>query len=102
MAMLWNRDDLGMTLRYQASAKAAQSLGITVQAVGVREPEDETPDAIMTVADSLTNLNRKRVFDFAAARKLPAIYDFLARDGGLASVIRTGRDEVVRTGGRTG
>jgi putative ABC transport system substrate-binding protein len=66
-----------------------------VQAVGVREPEDfnetftmisqETPDAVMMVADSLTNLNRKRVFDFAAARRLPAIYeyDFLARDGGL-------------------
>jgi putative ABC transport system substrate-binding protein len=39
------------------------------------------------VADSLTVLNRKRVFEFAAARKLPAIYeyDFLVRDGGLMS-----------------
>jgi putative ABC transport system substrate-binding protein len=30
VAMLWNRDDLGMSLRYEASAKAAQVLGITV------------------------------------------------------------------------
>jgi|tagenome__1003787_1003787.scaffolds.fasta_scaffold20732768_1 putative ABC transport system substrate-binding protein len=97
VAMLWNKDDLGMTLRYEASAKAAEALGITVQAVGVREPDDfneafsamdgDKPDAILMVADALTNLNRKRVFDFAAARKLPAIYeyDFLVRDGGLMS-----------------
>ena len=97
VAMLWNEDDLGMTLRYQASAKAAQAIGVTVQAVGVREPNDfneafsmmnqDMPDAILMVADALTNLNRKRVFEFAAARKLPAIYeyDFLARDGGLMS-----------------
>ena len=97
MAMLWNKDDLGMTLRYEASARAARELGVTVLALGVSEPDDfneaftmmdsERPDAILMVADSLTNLNRKRVFEFAAARKLPAIYefDFLARDGGLMS-----------------
>ena len=39
------------------------------------------------VADGLTALNRKRVFEFAAQQKLPAIYeyDFLVRDGGLMS-----------------
>ena len=97
VAMLWNKDDLGMTLRYEASAKVAQSIGVTVLALGVREPEDfneaftvmndDLPDAILMVADALTVLNRKRVFEFAAARKLPAIYeyDFLVRDGGLMS-----------------
>ena len=97
VAMLWNKDDLGMSLRYEASAKVAQSIGVTVQALGVREPDDfndafavmndDTPDAILMVADALTNLNRERVFEFAVARKLPAIYeyDFLVRDGGLMS-----------------
>ena len=97
VAMLWNRDDLGMSLRYEASAKVAQSIGVTVQALGVREPDDfneaftvmndDMPDAILMVADALTTLNRKRVFEFAAAKKLPAIYeyDFLVRDGGLMS-----------------
>ena len=97
VAMLWNKDDLGMTLRYEASAKAAQALGVTVLALGVSEPDDfseafammdsERPDAILMVADALTNLNRMRVFEFAAAKRLPAIYeyDFLARDGGLMS-----------------
>jgi putative ABC transport system substrate-binding protein len=95
--MLWNRDDLGMSLRYEASASAARSLGVTVQPLGVREPDDfdgvfeamnrEPPDAILMVSDSLTVLNRKRVFDYAAAKRLPAIYEFdsLVRDGGLMS-----------------
>jgi putative ABC transport system substrate-binding protein len=39
------------------------------------------------VTDALTVLNRKRVIDFAAARRIPAIYEFanLVRDGGLIS-----------------
>jgi putative ABC transport system substrate-binding protein len=97
VAMLWNKDDLGMSLRYAASARVAQAIGTTVQALGVREPDDfneafsvmngDPPDAILMVADALTTLNRKRVFEFAAAKKLPAIYeyDFLVRDGGLMS-----------------
>ena len=97
VAVLWNKDDLGMTLRYQASAKAAQSIGLTVQALGVSEPDDfngafsvmnrDLPGAILMVSDGLTILNRKRVFDFAAAKRLPAMYEysFLTSDGGLMS-----------------
>ena len=97
VAMLWNKDDLGMSLRYEASAKAAQAIGVEVQAVGVREPDDfneafsvmnrEPPDAILMVSDSLTMLNRKRVFDYAATQRLPAIYEYdeLVREGGLMS-----------------
>ena len=97
VAMLWNKDDLGMSLRYEASAKVAQASGFTVQALGVREPDDfneafsvmssDLPDAILMVADALTTLNRKRVFEFAATKKIPAIYeyDFLVHDGGLMS-----------------
>ena len=80
-----------------AQAKAAQDLGVTVLPLGVREPDDfngvfetmdrEKPDAILMVSDSLTILNRKRVFDYAAAHRLPAIYesDNIVRDGGLMS-----------------
>jgi putative ABC transport system substrate-binding protein len=95
--MLWNADDLGMTLRYRSAESGARMLGFEVQPLGVREPEDfaaafatmvrDRPDAILMVADALTVLNRKRVFEFAAQQKLPAIYeyDFLVRDGGLMS-----------------
>ena len=40
VAMLWNKDDLGMSQRYDASAQAAQELGVTVLPLGVREPDD--------------------------------------------------------------
>ena len=97
VAMLWNKDDIGMTLRYEASAKVAQAVGVVVQALGVRDPNDfddafvamnrEPPDAILMVNDALTVLNRKRIFDFAIERRLPAMYEysFLVRDGGLMS-----------------
>jgi putative tryptophan/tyrosine transport system substrate-binding protein len=97
VAMLWNKDDLGMSQRYDASAQAANELGVTVLPLGVREPDDfneafaamdrDPPDAILMVTDSLTLLNRKRVFDYAAQHRLPAIYeqDFMVRDGGLMS-----------------
>jgi putative ABC transport system substrate-binding protein len=97
VAMLWNADNLGMTLRYQAAAEAAKVLGVSVQPLGVREPDDfqeafaamssDMPDAILMVADRLTTLNRRRVYDFAAAHRLPAIYeyDLFPRDGGLMS-----------------
>src|SRR6516164_9054073 len=97
IAMLWNANDLGMTWRYKNAEAAARTLGFEIQPLGVREPEDfaaafaamvrDRPDAILMVTDALTGLNRKRVFEFAAEHKLPAIYeyDFLVRDGGLMS-----------------
>jgi putative ABC transport system substrate-binding protein len=98
VGMLWNREDLGMSLRYQASAAAARSIGVTVQALSVREPDDfngvfeamdrEPPDAILMVADVLTNLNRKRVIDYAGAHRIPALYEYdlpFVHDGGLMS-----------------
>lgn len=97
IAMLWNAGDLGMTLRYKSAAAAAQTLGFEIQPLGVGEPDDfaaafaamerDRPDAILMVTDALTVLNRKRVFEFAAQRKLPAIYEYasLVRDGGLMS-----------------
>jgi putative ABC transport system substrate-binding protein len=97
VAMLWNKDDLAMTLRKDASAKAAAALDITVQPLGVGEPNDfgdafaamdrEPPDAILMVSDTLTVLNRKRVFDYAVAKRVPAIYegDSYVREGGLMS-----------------
>jgi putative tryptophan/tyrosine transport system substrate-binding protein len=72
-------------------------MGIKVQALGVRTPEDfdqafaamvsDMPDAILMVSDVLTTLNRKRVIEFAAAHRLPAIYENegYVRDGGLMS-----------------
>jgi putative ABC transport system substrate-binding protein len=97
IAVLWNADDRGMTLRYQAVEHAARLLNVAVQPLGVREPNDfETafsamtqhrPDALFLVTDALTVLNRKRVIEFAETHRIPAMYEFgfLVADGGLMS-----------------
>ena len=45
------------------------------------------PDAMFVVDDRLTAINRKVIFDFAVANRLPAMYelDYLVRTGGLVS-----------------
>jgi ABC-type uncharacterized transport system substrate-binding protein len=95
VAVLWNADDFGMTLRYQSAEAEAPRLGMLIVPLGVHAPNDfvtafaemtkKSPDAIMMVTDVLTNLNRQSVMDFAAEHRLPAIfeYDYLVHQGGL-------------------
>ena len=97
VAVLWNADDFGMTLRYQAAEVEAKRAGMLIVPLGVHAPDDfdtafsemtkKPPDAILMVTDILTILNRKRVIDFASEHRLPAIYEYarLVRDGGLMS-----------------
>jgi len=97
VAMLWNVNDLGMTLRYQAAADAARNIGARVQPLGVREPDDfddafasmvrDPPDAILMVSDALTRLNRRRVYEFATEHRLPTTYERAnyVREGGLSA-----------------
>ena len=109
IAVLWNQDDLGMTLRYREIDSAARTLAVAVQPLGVRVPDDfdaafsamrrERPDALFLVADPLTTLNRKRVIEFAAAHHIPAMYEFspLVQDGGLMSYGPSQDDLIRRT-----
>ena len=95
VAVIWNANDRAMTLRYGEVEKAARVLHVTVQPLGVREPDDidavlstmtrERPDALFLVSDALTNINRKRIIDFAATHHIPAMYEIslYVRDGGL-------------------
>jgi putative ABC transport system substrate-binding protein len=97
IAVLWNERDRAMTQRYREIDRAAQALGMSVQPLGVREPDDferafsamnrERPDAMIMVTDVLTNRNRKRVLDYAEAHRIPAMYEFASfvHEGGLMS-----------------
>jgi len=97
VAVLWNAGNYAMTLRYREIEKAAGVLRMSVEALGVREPDDfdvalatmtrARPDALMMVTDALTNLNRQRVLDYAATNQIPAMYEFgsLVQGGGLIS-----------------
>ncbi len=97
VAVLWNSADRAMTFRYQDIEAASRTLRVTVQPLGVREPNDfeaafaamnrERPDALFLVTDTLTTLNRKRVIDYAAAHRIPAMYESIpsVTEGGLMS-----------------
>jgi putative ABC transport system substrate-binding protein len=97
IAILWNDIDQGMTLRYREIEKAARLLHVEVQPVGLRTSDDfdaafaaltrRKPDAMFLVTDALTNVNRKRVLEFAAAQRIPTMYEVggLVQEGGLMS-----------------
>src|SRR5262249_38670374 len=84
-------------LRAQETREAAPKLGVIVQSVGVHDLIDfETAfvgieswqaNALLTLVDPFTRQHRKRIVEFAAQRRLPAIYE--AREfveaGGLVS-----------------
>jgi putative ABC transport system substrate-binding protein len=111
VAILWNADDLGMTLRVEAADAVAKQLDVTVQSLGVREPDDfgaafttmdrDRPDGLLMVTDILTRLNHQRIFDYVAAHKIPAIYeaDDFVRDGGLMSYGPDGAEVLDRAAG---
>jgi putative ABC transport system substrate-binding protein len=95
VAVLWNAADRAMNLRYREIEAAAKAMQIAIRSIEVRDPEDfeaafevmrgEHPDAMFMVSDALTSLNRKRIIEFAAQTRLPAVYEYreLVDDGGL-------------------
>ena len=97
IAVLWNANDRAMTLRYGEVEKAARVLHLAVDPVGLGESLDidaalssltaRRPDAVLVVSDALTNVNRKRILEFAAKQHIPAMYEFAyyVQDGGLMS-----------------
>ena len=111
IAVIWNADDQGMTTRYREIEKAARVLKVEVQALAVRRPEDfsgalgemtrSRPDAVFLVADGLTFLNRKQVIDFAAAQRIPAMYEGsgYVNSGGLLSYGPSAEENYKRTAG---
>jgi putative ABC transport system substrate-binding protein len=97
VAVIWNANDRAMTLRYGEVAKAAPALNVTIEPLEVRSAADidaalaamtrERPDAVFVVSDAMTNINRRRILDFASKNQLPAMYEFAfyVQDGGLMS-----------------
>jgi ABC-type uncharacterized transport system substrate-binding protein len=86
LAMVWSANDPGMTLAYHRVARAAQTLGLTLQDLGVRDP-GEFPrafeaagtgraDALIVTSQPFTNRHRAQILDLAAKQRLPAMYTF--------------------------
>jgi putative ABC transport system substrate-binding protein len=85
VAVVWNSEDRGMTLISKQIQAAAPPLGLTIQPVGVRDPNDvggalvkmsqDRPDALFTIADRLTALHEKQLVEFAVKNRLPAMFE---------------------------
>src|SRR5215475_2693760 len=95
VAMLWNDTNTGMVLRAREAQDAAAKLGVTIHSIGVHDLIDFDPafariesgriDALLTLVDPFTSQHRKRIVDFAAQRRLPAVYEAreFVESGGL-------------------
>jgi putative tryptophan/tyrosine transport system substrate-binding protein len=95
VAMLWNDSNRGMVLRARESQDAAAKLSVTIESIGVHDlinfdsafatVESGRIDALLTLVDPFTSQHRKRIVDFAARRRLPAIYESgeFVESGGL-------------------
>jgi ABC-type uncharacterized transport system substrate-binding protein len=84
VAVLWNAANPGPALIFKEIQAAGQALGIEVQSLEMRSPDDldgafeaarrQQPDALVSVEDPLSATYRKSIADFAIAEHLPSLY----------------------------
>ena len=97
VAVLWNATNPYAAIVFKEMQAAGPTLGIEVQSLEVRGPDDfdgafgfarrQRPDALITVEDPLTFSHRKRIADFAIGQQLPSLHGIreFAAAGGLMS-----------------
>lgn len=95
LAVMWNPTQYGMSRRFEEANSAAPRLGLGVRSVEVRDLNElasafdtlskNPPEALVLIADPFTANQRTRIVEFAAAKRLPAIYETVefAEAGGL-------------------
>jgi putative ABC transport system substrate-binding protein len=95
VAVLWNPADSAKALDLREMQVAARALGVQLQTLEVRGPDDFEPafaamsgqraEALMTLGDPLTVTYRIQIVDLAAKSRLPAMYDLreFVEAGGL-------------------
>jgi putative tryptophan/tyrosine transport system substrate-binding protein len=84
VACLYESSDPGSPATLQLLMEAARPLGVTVEALGVQAPEDfdhvfeaatRLPaDAVLAMQGPLFRSQMRRIVDFAAKHRLPAVY----------------------------
>ena len=105
LAVMWNPAQSGMRARFDQTRSVGPKLGLGVQSIEVTDLDQignafeamskQPPDALMVVADPFTRSQSLRIVEFAAAKRLPAIYDSrdFVESGGLMSY---GPDQLVQ------
>jgi len=96
-AVLWNAANPFRALDLKVLQAGARALGVTLQSLEVRRPDDfdrafeaasrERADALITLEDPLTFSHRTRIVSLAAKHRLPAIHGLrqFVDAGGLLS-----------------
>ena len=84
VAFLWNPTNPTQVVHFEDIQVGARALGVTLQSVKVSSPNEfesafaammrGRPDALMITADPLHQLHVRRIIDFAAKSRLPAMY----------------------------
>jgi ABC-type uncharacterized transport system substrate-binding protein len=82
--MLWNKGNAGMALEAKATQDVAGPLGVSLQDWGVKDPSEldtvfalmtkDRPDGFLALMDPVLNSYQKRILDFLAQNRLPAIF----------------------------
>ena len=97
VAVLWDAANPYPAREFKETERVAQTLGIEVQSLEVREPDDfagafdamkrQQPDALFAIGDPLISDLRRQIVDFASAQRLPAAYSLreYVEAGGLMS-----------------
>lgn len=111
VAVLWDAANPYPARAFKETKRAAQTLGIEVQSLEVRGPDDfagafdaarrQQPDALFAIGDPLISDFRKQIVDFASTQRLPAMYPLreYAEAGGLMSYGASISDLVRRAAG---
>ena len=97
VAMFWNDSNPGMVLRAHEAQNAADKMSLNLQSIGVHDLisfdtafatiNNGRFNALLVLIDPFTREHRQRIVDFAAQRRLPAIYELreFVDAGGLIS-----------------
>jgi putative ABC transport system substrate-binding protein len=97
VAVLYNPGEPATDLEMQQTMAAARRIGVAVQPLATREPDDlegvfetavrEHVDAAIVFTHGFAVLNRARIIEQAARRRLPTMYGWreFVSDGGLMS-----------------
>ena len=93
VAVLWNPGNPGNEPQLRAAEAAGQELGIRLQSLEARTPDDLSPafaamarqraEALLVFADVMLNEQRVRIAGLAAVGRLPAVYGQEGPAGGL-------------------
>jgi putative ABC transport system substrate-binding protein len=95
VAVLWNSQNRLHREVSAATEAAAATLKVGLQLLDVRGPDDlpkafdaiarQRADSLLVLPDTVTVAHRKPILDFAASRRLPAMYPFreMVDEGGL-------------------